>query len=105
MKTRCAPAPEDQAGPVTRIEVSFAIPVNVTRDQERRLMSLINEIVEHPSNQLTDGVHWVSGYGGKMLWREPEEPDVDMSVMAIETSAREFVTDNERARVLSKRNR
>lgn len=100
---RCRPAPSDQAGPVKSIEVAFAIPVNITRAQEKRLHELLDDIVSHPSNQLVDGVHWVSAHGGKILWREPEEPDIDMDILAIETSARPFVSDRERDRTLKER--
>lgn len=99
---RCAEAPHDR-GANSSIEVSFGIPVYISHDQERRLHALLTEIVGAPCNQPKNGVHWVSGYGGKILWREPEEPDYDMEVLAIETTSRKFVSDRERDRTLKER--
>lgn len=102
---RCAEAPEDQAGPVRGIEVRFAMPVNVTRDQERRLRDLVEEIIEHPSNQPEGGVHWLAGYGSKPIWNEPQEPDFDNDTLFMESAARPFVSEEEGAKEKKRRER
>lgn len=99
---RCGPPPDDR-GSTAGIEVTFGMPVHLSSSQEHRLQRLLDEIVGSPCNQPEAGVHWVSSSGGKVLWREPEEPDYDMSVLAIESTAREFVSERERERVLKDR--
>ena len=99
---RCAEPPHDR-GTTSAIEVNFGIPVHITSDQERRLHALLDEIAGAPWNQPQDGVHWVSGCGGKVMWREPDEPDYDMNVLSIETTSREFVSERERERTLKRR--
>ena len=96
---RCG-APPDDRGPTSSIEVTFGMPVHLSVGQERRLHQLLDEIVSSPCNQPVGGVHWVSGSGGKVLWREPEEPDYDMDVLSIETTAKGL---SERERVLRRR--
>lgn len=117
MKRRAEP-PDDRS-PIVRLEVDFAIPVHLSEDQERRLHDLLDEIVDSPWNQLTGWVHWLSGSGAKTNWSQadaaflgipadpdaPEtgEPTLDYSVYHFETTARPFVSEAERARVIRRR--
>ena len=34
-------------------------------------------------------IMWPAGHGSKVLWREPEEPDFDDSVLSIDVASRE----------------
>lgn len=115
---RCAEFPED-GSTMHRLEVDFATPVFMTHDQDRRLHRLLTEVVQAPYNQPKDGIHWVSGYGSKPRWSQtdaaflgkpadpqaPEtgEPAFDDNVYAIETTARGFVSEKERSRVVAER--
>lgn len=56
---------------------------------ERALDGLVDMVCEKYEEEHPDRVMWPAGHGGKVLWREPEEPDFDMSVFAIEVSERE----------------
>lgn len=94
---RCAEAPDNPI-PIKSVEMRFAMPVYFTRDQERRLHDLVDEIVEHPCNQTEDGTHWLAGYGSKPLWNEPQEPDFDHDTLFMESTARPFVSEKERAK-------
>ncbi len=115
---RVAQAPDGEAGENftmwNTVEVNFAIPVFVTREQERRLHDLLNEITRSKLNQKKAGVHWISSYGSKPQWSQadaafmgkpvdpdaPEagEPTFDDSVYCIETAYRGFVSDQERVK-------
>ena len=118
MSDRCAPPGADDL-PVRAIEVDFAIPVYVTLDQRRRLDDLLHEIASAPANQPVEGVHWVSGCGSKPRWSQTDarllgkdvdpaapvagEPTFDDEVLHFETTARPFVSDDERASVEARR--
>lgn len=110
---RLAPKPEDSGDePLSTIEIGFALPVFITRDQDRRLAELIAEIVDAPCNQLVEGVHWLAEMGSKPtaefffadLDGEPSgKPMFDISTYVMRSSAREFVSEKERARELDRR--
>jgi hypothetical protein len=116
---RLAECPDPDANELVTIEVDFAIPVLMTRDQQRRLLELIDEITDSPWNMPAEGVHWMAGVGTKMHWsrvdsamlgKAPEpgapfsgEPTYDDSVFHVETCARAFVSDKERDRVMKRR--
>lgn len=72
---------------ITKIEVQFAVPVELTDAEQQTLFDLIRCIARRTETK--DMVHWASGIGSKPLWREPEEPGWDDSVLCITTSARE----------------
>ena len=90
---------------VCKIEMDFAIPVWLTREQERDLHRIIGAIVDRPCNKPAGGVHWPSGYGSKPQWSredarflgvrtdddapESGEPTFDSEVLYFETTARE----------------
>jgi hypothetical protein len=118
MSDRLSSPPDDRT-PIRAIEVSFSIPVWLNSDQEKRLHGLIDEITDSPWNTPVDGVHWLSGYGSRPHWSKadaaflgreadpaaPEsgEPTFDESVLHMETTAREFVSEQERDRVMKRR--
>ena len=105
------------------IEISFDIPCWITKAQAHMLSRLISEIVSAPWNQPTDGVHWLSGCGDKPIFSKTDarflgitnpsqvderatgEPTFDRSILSFGSCAREFVSEDERQRTLSKRRR
>lgn len=116
----CAECPDDDCCEIQRIEVSFALPVHMTQDQQRRLLDLLNEMVRAPCSQPKEGVHWVGFTGSKLnysaadarlLEREagpdyvPDgaEPTSDDTVFCVESCARAFVSTKERDRVMRER--
>jgi len=100
---------------VRRVEIEFAIPVELTAAQNRTLWALVDEITEAARNQPVDGVHWTSGGGSKPVWSQadraflgmapdgtaPEsgEPEFDDTTLQITTTARAFVSNKERTLV------
>lgn len=72
---------------ISRIEVTFGIPVEMTNEEQRRLVDLVRVVTKR--SETKDIVHWPSGIGSKVLWREPEEPDFDDSVFSVDCCARE----------------
>ena len=99
---RCEHPPENCIQ-LRAMEFSFQTPVFVTTEQQRRLQSLLDEIVRQPWNQLEYGVHWLSEWGAKPHWREPHEPTFDDTVLAGSSCARGFVSAKERERVTKER--
>jgi hypothetical protein len=117
---RVSSCPDEDATFVERIELGFAIEVAITRDQERAICELMDEITKAPYNQPKEGVHWVGFVGSKLNYSAADsallgrpvgdnpppngaEPDSDDTVLVYETSAREFTSDKERERVLAER--
>lgn len=89
---------------IERIEVEFAIPVQLSDDQVRRLSDLVQDIAK--SNEPEGHVHWLFGQGSKPLWSDADraafpgvrggssgkstgEPEFDSSVLHLATSCRE----------------
>lgn len=97
---------------VSKVEISFAIPVFITQEQQSALAQVIDTITSRECNIPENGVHWLFGTGGKPRWSQcdarllqqpttadaPEEgePTFDDSILWFETSARDFVSDKER---------
>lgn len=95
------------ADKISAIEVSFAIPVELTREQECRIADLIQEIAK--ANEPTGEVHWLCGVGNKpqlsqadaRFLGKPVNPDTsetgeplfDSSVLYLETHCRERFDD------------
>lgn len=116
---RVAACPDPDSTTLTRIEVNFAIPVEMTQDQQRRLVMIIDEITDSPWNEPSEGVHWLSCVGAKPNWSRTDaamfgieaspgapssgEPTFDNSVFHVETRARAFVGPGERARKVANR--
>jgi hypothetical protein len=87
---------------VSRLEVEFAIPVEVTDKQYQKLAALVSEICD--ANVPEGCVHWASGFGSKPHFSqadaiflgkrvEPDAPDTgeptfDDDVFYIETCCR-----------------
>ena len=65
---RIASCPDPDATTLGRIEVEFAIDVEMTQDQQRRLLAVLDEIASSLWNQPRNGVHWLAGVGSKMHW-------------------------------------
>ncbi len=74
---------------IDRIEVTFQVPVNLPDGFEQRLSELLGEVCEDYKEQNPKRTMWLFGWGGKILWNEPREPDIDMSVLSIEVAERE----------------
>jgi hypothetical protein len=72
---------------ITRIEVHFGVPVELTDREEQDIFRIANNAARR--SQTTDLVHWAAGCGSKPHWREPEEPDWDDSIFFIDCFARE----------------
>lgn len=118
---RCAPPPEDAYTPLRGVELSFAIPVYITREHHTYLAELVEAIVLAPYNLPKGGVHWVSGSGSKLNFSKrdarllgvaadpaaPEagEPEVDSTIFTLSTSARAFVSERERSNSFMARQR
>jgi len=117
---RCS-EPDEGERPVERIELDFAIPIFMSRDHQRRLHELMDDIVKDPKNQVQEGVHWVSGGGSKPSWSASDaaflgkpgngdpsvangdEPTFDDSVFVLTTACRAFTRGEERGRKLAAR--
>ncbi len=100
---RCAECPDPDASLLRAMEFSFALPIYLTQDQQRRLHELLAEIVDAPWNEPVEGVHWLAEWGSKPHWQEPKEPTFDDEVLTGASCARQFVADTERARVMERR--
>ena len=72
-----------------KIEVDFGAPVRFPDDWDRRLCELLQEVCDLYTEDNPTEVMWVSGYGDKPIWNEPNEPTFDASVFHIECFARE----------------
>jgi hypothetical protein len=88
---------------IRKIEIEFAIPVELTDDEQRRLCDFVQRIAKR--HQPDGMVHWQSGCGSKPIFSQadsrflgkpvdpsaPErgEPEFDDEVYHIETYARE----------------
>ncbi len=88
---------------ITKIEVDFALPVELTGDEMMQIHKIVDAAARRTETK--ELVHWASGIGSKphlsladsrFLGKEPEEgapergePTFDDSVYYIETTARE----------------
>ncbi len=112
--------PDEDDVKVSSIEVSFAIPVYITQEQQRALHDLLDSITDSPKNTPKEGVHWFSSSGAKPNYSaidagflgvapgpnppaDGEEPTFDETVLCLSTSARSFNSDRERERELKRR--
>lgn len=93
---------------IERIEVDFAIPVEVSSEQMERLSELIQEIAK--SNEPDGHVHWLFGQGSKPMFSDADfavfpdlkggssgeasgEPTFDDSILHLSTACRERYED------------
>lgn len=118
-KDREAPFPEEGAAELRGIEVKFAIPVKMTQEQQKRLLSLISEVIGRPWNLPKNGLHWVSSMGSKVKWSRIDalllgevpahdaprigDPENDDGVLCITSTARPFNDNKERVQTLFNR--
>ncbi|HVP10927.1 MAG TPA: hypothetical protein VMV94_07010 [Phycisphaerae bacterium] len=116
---RLAHCPDPDSTTLSRIEVNFRIPVEMTQEQQRHIIEAIDDIVDSPWNCPAEGVHWLAEMGAKPHWSRadscllginPEpgapttgEPSFDDDVFHLATCARAFVSDHERARKIERR--
>ena len=112
-------APEADCVKMERLEVVFDIPVFMTQSQQRRLTDVLEEISRAAVNQPKAGVHWLSGCGSKPKFSKADaafldrpadedapddgEPTFDDSVMYYQTTARPFLSEKERDRIMLER--
>lgn len=71
------------------IEITFPVDMGLSEGFESKLLDLISDECKRYESQHPDRVMWPGGYGAKILWREPEEPDFDESVLSITVCERE----------------
>ena len=79
--------PDDDGFEIRRIEVDFAIPVEMTQTTQRLLCEIVNGMAR--ATETPQIVHWQAGCGSKPIWNEPQEPTWDDSIYHIDTCARE----------------
>lgn len=119
LNERLKPPADEDSFEASAIEISFAIPVHVTPEQWRRIREVVQEIVDAPCNTPKEGLHWLSTEGVKPQWSQYDarfmgkpvdpnaplegEPTYDYSTHVMESSARGFVTSEERERTLRER--
>lgn len=74
---------------IKAIEISFGAAVELSEAEERLLMGLLSSACDRYSDEHPDRIMWVAGWGAKPLWREPQEPDFDDTVLHGECFERE----------------
>ena len=79
-----------------RIEVDFPVDMELSDDFQQQLMELLSKECAKYEQRYPSRVMWVGGVGDKILWREPEEPDFDDSILSFTVSERERYTDEDR---------
>ena len=82
---------------IIRIEINFPVPVELPPGFDRALDGLTFLITEKYKLDNPDRTMWPAGQGGKIMWNEPSEPDVDIRVYSIDVAEREK-TDKEKQR-------
>lgn len=118
---RCAEFTEDVDNYVTQVALEFAIPVHISREHYDMLRTVMEGIVEAPYNQPKEGIHWPGGEGSRPIWSAQDaaflgkagkgdpnipdgaEPTFDDSCLLFESMAREFISEEERAKKLRRR--
>ena len=74
---------------IRAIEITFPVDMDLSEEFDSKLLDLINDECKRYEEKHPDRVMWPGGYGAKILWREPEEPDFDESVFSITVTERE----------------
>jgi hypothetical protein len=72
---------------IRRIEITFAVPVELTTREMQDLNRIANNAARR--SQTPELVHWAAGCGSKPIWNEPHEPTWDDTVFSIDCCARE----------------
>lgn len=85
---------EEYCENTTAIEVTFPVAVNLSDDQQRRLVEVIGGICKEYERNHPDRVMWAAGIGGRMLTNpfmvDDEHPmEFDMAVFSVECCERE----------------
>jgi hypothetical protein len=74
---------------MVKIEINFPCDIEPSDEWYRRLDTLMTELTDEYELEHPGRIMWVSGYGDKILWREPEEPEFDKSIYEITITERE----------------
>jgi hypothetical protein len=124
MTKRLAEPPEnDHCTPfqISQFQVSFGMPVWVTAEDQDKFYRVFDAIISAPYNQRENGCHWLAGCGSKPHYSVTDslflgqpieegapytgEPTFEDEVYFMESVAREFVSDDERKKVVARRER
>lgn len=115
---RLAVPDDEDVETISSIEMTFAIPVYVTQGQMDQLRAVMTAIIASPCNTPKEGVHWLCSEGSKPKWSQTDarflnksidpsapidgEPEYDHSIHMLESSARGFLSNEERERKKSR---
>jgi hypothetical protein len=66
---------------IHKIEIDFPVEVELPPGFTRALSVIVNLVCERYKEQHPGRTMWPAGHGAKPLWREPEEPDFDDSIL------------------------
>lgn len=73
---------------IQKIEVEFPVAVELPLGFDRLFDAVIDLVCEKYEAQNPTRVMWPAGHGSKPIWREPEEPEFDDSILHISVSER-----------------
>jgi hypothetical protein len=73
---------------ISRIEIYFAVPVQMTEEENRRLGELLDELVRRPENTPEGAVHWLSFQGRKMVVSEADAAMLQSPAVVVDSSIR-----------------
>lgn len=79
---------------ISKIEISFQVDVEITREYQQELMGILTKICKHYKASHPDREMWVFGVGDKMLFNpylisDDEPMGFDSSILSIECAERE----------------
>jgi hypothetical protein len=74
---------------VLSIRVDFPVPVDLPPGFDRALESLVNMVCEAYEKENPERTMWPAGMGAMPVYREPEEPLFDLSVLNIAVAERD----------------
>jgi hypothetical protein len=74
---------------IHHIEINFPVPIEMPPGFEQALVGLVEIITKQYEKENPDRIMWPAGSGNKILWREPQEPDMDPDVYCIDVAERE----------------
>jgi hypothetical protein len=71
---------------IRRIEIEFAIPVEMTDEQQATIARVVQEIAK--ANEKPGRAHWLFGSGSKPRWNCGEIEGFDDTVLCFQTAER-----------------
>jgi len=74
---------------ILKIEIPFPVFVELPPGFEQTLDALVGMVCKAYEKENPDRVMWPAGIGAKPIWREPEEPQFDSSILEISVEERE----------------